>query len=441
VRFRSDSPGTELCAFAVRAAAAERLRLPAAGRCLREAGVRQCSLPCVLGGNVRAAGRCDDSAVGGLFRCLPRPYRHSRAPGGQGVSLGHRGRPSSARPTVRPARCDAQLTGFLQRLDQLRLAHGRAAVDILGPRFLHELSAGLFPAAGGGAGAGHAALGGHGPLCRLLAVIGLGLRALGASRSAGAFTAAGLLVDRRPGAGFGFLFGNAPGLVALLDVLGLALLLVGVLVFTATGHCRHSTGTHLLGAVRCATVLPFGRAGREPLASVGFQNQQDPPFQQRTPPWTSTPTSPAKAWRTFAPASCTSSPTPPARTSIPPAPTTGSRPPPWRPVTTSSTAGKTPPCRSTAARRSVSTTCHWNSSSAACWSTIRATWACWIPRARRCRDWAWISTRSGNWSRTPPSATAASAGWPPVSWKAWLPWAWPPTATVSATNTGCSARC
>src|SRR5690606_31490078 len=177
-------------------------------------------------------------------------------------------------PAAQPIRRkpDRSLTGLLQRRNQFILAHGRAAVDILGPRFLHELSAGLFPAAGGRAGAGHAALGGHGPLCRLLAVIGLGLRALGASRSAGAFTAAGLLVDRRSGAGFGFLFGNAPGLVALLDVLGLALLLVGVLVFTATRHCRHSTGTHLLGAVRCATVLPFGRAGREPPASVGFQN-------------------------------------------------------------------------------------------------------------------------------------------------------------------------
>src|SRR5690606_42089318 len=90
-----------------------------------------------------------------------------------------------------------------------------------------------------------------------------------------------------------------------------------------------------------ASVCHYVWEERNPQLSVGFQNQKDPQFQQRTPPWTSTPTSHAKAWRTFAPGSCTSSPTPPARTSIPPAPTTGSRPPPWRPVTTSSTAGKT----------------------------------------------------------------------------------------------------
>ncbi len=43
-------------------------------------------------------------------------------------------------------------------------------------------------------------------------------------------------------------------------------------------------------------------------------------------------------------------------------------------------------------------------------------------------------------SRTRRWATAASAGSPPASWKAWRRWASPPTATASATSTACSAR-
>jgi hypothetical protein len=48
--------------------------------------------------------------------------------------------------------------------------------------------------------------------------------------------AAGLAVDRRPRAPFGFLLADAALLVAFLDVLGLALLLVGVSRFVSTRH-------------------------------------------------------------------------------------------------------------------------------------------------------------------------------------------------------------
>src|SRR2546428_4859861 len=60
----------------------------------------------------------------------------------------------------------------------------------------------------------------------------LGLAASGAALLA----AAALLVDRGPGPAFRFLLGHAPGLVAFLDVLRLALLLVGVAGLVAPRH-------------------------------------------------------------------------------------------------------------------------------------------------------------------------------------------------------------
>src|SRR6266566_6235500 len=48
--------------------------------------------------------------------------------------------------------------------------------------------------------------------------------------------AAGLLVDRRPGTPLGFLLGDAAILLALFDMFGLALLLVGVAGFVAARH-------------------------------------------------------------------------------------------------------------------------------------------------------------------------------------------------------------
>ena len=55
-------------------------------------------------------------------------------------------------------------------------------------------------------------------------------------------------------------------------------------------------------------------------------------------------------------------------------------------------------------------------------------------------NWAWTSTGCARSSPTLRSAMAASAGWPPASWRAWRPWPSPHTATASATITACSAR-
>src|SRR5690606_26891798 len=104
---------------------------------------------------------------------------------------------------------------------------------------------------------------------RLLAVVGLGPGTLGAPRPTGALAAAGLLVHRRPGAGLGFVLGNALGLVALLDVLGLALLLVGVFVLAASGHGGGSAGNCSLEAGRPARFAPAdGRGGNRDPASA-----------------------------------------------------------------------------------------------------------------------------------------------------------------------------
>jgi len=48
--------------------------------------------------------------------------------------------------------------------------------------------------------------------------------------------AAIILVHRRPGAPFGLLPGDAALLIALGDMVGLALLLVGIFTFIASGH-------------------------------------------------------------------------------------------------------------------------------------------------------------------------------------------------------------
>ena len=61
-------------------------------------------------------------------------------------------------------------------------------------------------------------------------------------------------------------------------------------------------------------------------------------------------------------------------------------------------------------------------------------------RARRCATSASTSTGCASSSPTPRSATAASAGSPPATWRAWPRWEFPPTATASATTTASSGR-
>src|SRR2546423_650077 len=68
------------------------------------------------------------------------------------------------------------------------------------------------------------------------ALVAGGVRLLLAPAGAGLLAAARLLVDRRPGPALRLPLGDAPALVALLDVLGLALLLVRVLGLVAPWH-------------------------------------------------------------------------------------------------------------------------------------------------------------------------------------------------------------
>src|SRR3569623_939955 len=63
-----------------------------------------------------------------------------------------------------------------------------------------------------------------------------GMVFLVAAARAGLLAAAALLVDRRPGAALGLLLRDAAVLIALLDMLGLALLLVGVAAHVAARH-------------------------------------------------------------------------------------------------------------------------------------------------------------------------------------------------------------
>ena len=53
---------------------------------------------------------------------------------------------------------------------------------------------------------------------------------------------------------------------------------------------------------------------------------------------------------------------------------------------------------------------------------------------------AWTSTGCGRPSPTRRSATAASDGSRPASWRAWRAWGFPPSATASAMTTDCFAR-
>src|SRR6185503_7459991 len=85
---------------------------------------------------------------------------------------------------------------------------------------------------GAGAGGGGAVGGGFAP--ELAALVGGGVvGGLAAAAAPGVLAALVVLVDGGPGPALGFLPGNPALLVALLDVVGLALLLVGVLV---AGH-------------------------------------------------------------------------------------------------------------------------------------------------------------------------------------------------------------
>lgn len=62
------------------------------------------------------------------------------------------------------------------------------------------------------------------------------MRVLVAAAGTGFVAAAAFLVDSRPGTPFGFLLGDAAILVALLDMLGLAFLLVGIVGFVTFRH-------------------------------------------------------------------------------------------------------------------------------------------------------------------------------------------------------------
>ncbi len=59
---------------------------------------------------------------------------------------------------------------------------------------------------------------------------------LASARAAGLFSAAIVLVDRRPGATLCLILGHATAFLALFDVLGLADLLVGIFGFIALWH-------------------------------------------------------------------------------------------------------------------------------------------------------------------------------------------------------------
>src|SRR5690606_29672852 len=123
--------------------------------------------------------------------------------------------------------------GLAQRGNQLLLAHGGAALDVLGPRLVQQLLLGLVFQRGG---ARASLAGGGGLFGRVAAVCGLGLLGFLLPRATTAVATAGLLVNRGPGAGFGLVLRHALALVTLLDMLRLALLLVGVLVFVALWH-------------------------------------------------------------------------------------------------------------------------------------------------------------------------------------------------------------
>jgi len=92
--------------------------------------------------------------------------------------------------------------------------------------------------------------------CRLAAQVAAlpgGRVVFGLAASGAALLAAvGFLVDGGPGSALGFILGDAALLVALLDMLGHSLLLVGVTRFVSPGH----------GNLRLHTHFPFEPVGR-----------------------------------------------------------------------------------------------------------------------------------------------------------------------------------
>src|SRR5690606_24178339 len=118
--------------------------------------------------------------------------------------------------------------GLAQCGNQLLLAHHGATLDVSGSRLVQQLLLGLVFQRGGA----RASLAGGSGLFRRVATVGrLGLLGFLLPRAATAVATARLFVDRSASAGFCLLVRNALALVTLLDVLRLALLLVGVLVF------------------------------------------------------------------------------------------------------------------------------------------------------------------------------------------------------------------
>src|SRR5215469_8596520 len=95
-----------------------------------------------------------------------------------------------------------------------------------------------------------------------------GVALLLAAARAALLAAAAFLVDGRPGAPLGFLVGNAALLVALGDVVGLALLLVGVLRFVAARH-------------REPPVLVVRTMNANPRISLWFRSLAEPPTPWR----------------------------------------------------------------------------------------------------------------------------------------------------------------
>src|SRR5690606_31671783 len=82
---------------------------------------------------------------------------------------------------------------------------------------------------------------------------------------AGLLAAAIVLVDGGPGAALGLLVGNAAILVAFLDMLGLALLLVGIGTLVALGHVgllKKKTGRGA-GGTRASIGMKIGAGNRK----------------------------------------------------------------------------------------------------------------------------------------------------------------------------------
>jgi len=92
-----------------------------------------------------------------------------------------------------------------------------------------------------------------------------------AAAGAAFLAAAGHLVDGGPGAPLGLVFWDAALFVAFLDVLGLALLLVGVARFVAAGHGSPPKLRLLFEQRRFARHVPMPRRSAAPA-----QNEKGP---------------------------------------------------------------------------------------------------------------------------------------------------------------------